>query len=222
MDAHMPPIGIKQLPPMPYLDEFSAFQTIKVAVNERGNTEKGLEMVATISNSLKLSAEESKAPCRRISFPLKPGMKQAALIVEDGTFEIYKSLTQAKLYLATNINWILEQYGDRYHICKEDVIMVVGTLIARDWAMMISGFRPQTTLTFNVRAPSDRVEGETWGNWTVSYGEKGLEKNMAAELDKKDHKFSCKVSRVLSFSPNAVLLARLKFPPAGLEPTLYP
>ncbi|WVW80744.1 hypothetical protein I302_102730 [Kwoniella bestiolae CBS 10118] len=236
MDAHLPPVGVRQLPPMPYLDEFGALHTNRVAVNARGTTEKGLDIVAALTNFIKPTGESSqKAVSRRIPFPLKPGMKQAALIVEDGTFEIYKSLAEARSYLTANIHWILQEFGDQHQISKEDVIIVVGTLTARNYAMVISNFTPRTTLTFNVHASSYRTDGEPWGTWTVnreppvdlskafkSPSGKASEEKKNSELDEHELKYSCKVSRCSSTAADAVLLAKLKFPPGGSDPTLYP
>ena len=57
-------------------------------------------------------------------------MKQAALVVDDGVFEIYKSFAEARSYLSANINWILQHFGDSHSIRKEDVI-IVGLAICR-------------------------------------------------------------------------------------------
>jgi hypothetical protein len=65
-----------------------------------------------------------KAVSRRISHPLRPGMKQASLVVDDGVFEIFKSFSEARAYLIVNIDWILHHFGDSHAIAKEDVIVV--------------------------------------------------------------------------------------------------
>lgn len=98
-------------------------------------------------------------------FPLRPGMKQATLIVDDGQFEIYRSFAEAKAFLQANINWILAEFGEREHIEKQDVMLVVGALTAHNYAMMVSNFAPRTTLTFNVH--SKQESGEPWGTWSV-------------------------------------------------------
>ncbi|OCF45644.1 TKL/TKL-CCIN protein kinase [Kwoniella heveanensis CBS 569] len=252
MDAQVPPIGVKSLPPMPYLDEFSSLQTARSPVNARGTTDKGLDMVAALTNFIKPSGERSqKAISRRLSLPLRPGMKQAALIVEDGQFEIYKSLAECRSYLTCNIDWILDNFGDQHQISKEDVIIVVGTLSARCYAMVVSNFAPRTALTFNVHAASYRVNGEPWGTWTVNKQSEvdrsrafksalGLQtapsqpapetpapastsmRRNTAELDEQEFKYTCKVSKVSTSHADCVLLAKLKFPPGGSDPTLYP
>ncbi|WVF67899.1 hypothetical protein IAT40_002660 [Kwoniella sp. CBS 6097] len=252
MDAQVPPIGVKSLPPMPYLDEFSSLQTTRSPVNARGTTEKGLDMVAALTNFIKSSGERSqKAVSRKLSLPLRPGMKQAALVVEDGQFEIYKSLAECRAYLACNIDWILTTFGDQHQISKEDVIIVVGTLSARCYAMVVSNFAPRTALTFNVHAVSYRVKGEPWGTWTVNKQQTvdrsrafksalGLQgstsqgptspdsqvltptRKSTAELDEQEFKYTCKVSKVSASPADCVLLAKLRFPPGGSDPRLYP
>ncbi|WVR08680.1 hypothetical protein IAU60_005738 [Kwoniella sp. DSM 27419] len=217
LDAHMPVLGEEQ-PPFSHLPDFSSAQIVTAAVNTRGATEKGLDMVAAFTNYMKPSGEgDQGAISRKIDFPLRPGMKQAALVVEDGQFEIFKSLTIHRAYLTANIHWILDRYSDRHHIGKEDVIMVVGALTTRNYSMMVSNFAPRTTISFNVRAISQRVRGEPWGTWTVDR----RHASGSAILDENVLKYSCKVSK--AFNPAAaVLLAKLKFAPGASEPTLYP
>lgn len=51
-------------------------------------------------------------------------MKEAAIIVDDGVFEIYRSFSEARSYLIANIDWLLKRFGDAHSISKEDVIIV--------------------------------------------------------------------------------------------------
>ena len=55
---------------------------------------------------------------------LKPGMKQAMLLVDNGQFEMYNSIAEAREYLKRNIDWIIHTYGSAHWIGKEDVIIV--------------------------------------------------------------------------------------------------
>lgn len=107
--------------------------------------------------------------------------------MDDAEFEIYKSFSEARAYLVSNIDWILKYYSDSHHISKEDVIIVVGTLAARNYAMAVSNFAPKTTLMFNVHADSQRKAGEPWGTWAV---------NRQREADEPDLQYICKVSKV--------------------------
>jgi hypothetical protein len=69
-------------------------------------------------------ADGRKPIARHLDFPLKPGRKQAALVVEEGQFEIYKSFDEARCYLMANIDWIMKHYGDRHQIKREDIMIV--------------------------------------------------------------------------------------------------
>lgn len=148
-------------------------------------------------------------------------MKQATLIVDDGQFEIYKTFAEAKTYLQANIGWILAEFGEREHVGKEDVMLVVGTLTAHNYAMMVSNFAPRTTLTFNVH--SKQESGAPWGTWSVARASIGgggatdqtavssvmsvanasnagtVNSNagsVAVDSDQQQLKFTCKVSKV--------------------------
>ena len=68
-----------------------------------------------------------KAISRRVAYPLKPGMKQATLVVDDGSCEILSSFSEARSYLSANVDWILLHFGDRHSISKEDVIIASQT-----------------------------------------------------------------------------------------------
>ncbi|WVQ86131.1 hypothetical protein IAT38_008299 [Cryptococcus sp. DSM 104549] len=251
LDAHVPPIGTYELPPMPYLDEFSSLQIRRTAVNPRGPSEVGRDVMAAVTTFFKSSGETSqKAISRRLPFPLKPGMKQAALIVEDGQFEIYKSMAEARAYLTANISWILRTFGEEHKIVKEDVIIVVGALTAVNFAMFISNFAPRTSFTFNVHAASSRASGESWGTWAVNRDEQSTDASRAFQgansrrptwdgdlptagerkekerlkEDQQELKYTCRVSTIPSepVAPEAVMLAKLRFPVGGSEPMLYP
>ncbi|ORX40883.1 hypothetical protein BD324DRAFT_647787 [Kockovaella imperatae] len=264
LDAHRPPLVThqRQLPPLPFLDEFSSLHTNGGPVNVRTAAEKGFDLVSSWTSFIRSSGEQTKqAVSRRITFPLRPGMKQAALIVDDGEFEIYDSFAEARAYLVANIDWILTEYGDAHHIAKEDIIMVVGTLKAANFAMLVSSFAPRTTITFNVHAKFET--GKPWGTWAVNRqsfdatkafkmssssavfqrstkgtegsslenwyadpyapggkGNYGVQSDVA--LNESELKYSVKVSTVTPGRREAVMLAKLRFPPGSNEPALYP
>ncbi|KAK4689262.1 hypothetical protein P7C73_g848, partial [Tremellales sp. Uapishka_1] len=234
MDARVPPMG-RDMPPQPFLDEFSSLQTTTTPVAVRSTAEKGLDLISGLTKFRKVSGETmSKAISRRISFPLKIGMKHASLIVDDGQFEIYRSFSEARAYLVANIDWILKRFGETHHIVKEDVIFVVGALSATNYAMIVSNFAPRTTLTFNVHA--QRPVNDPWGTWTIETASSSsvrLGDNSDDQLgifgprnrpdvDELELKYNCKVSKVPQQShKDTVLLAKLKFPVGGSDPGLY-
>jgi hypothetical protein len=45
-------------------------------------------------------------------------------VVEDGECSMYQSFEEARSYLISNIEWILENFGDKHHIVREDVMIV--------------------------------------------------------------------------------------------------
>lgn len=65
-----------------------------------------------------------KPIARHLDFPLRPGRRQAALVVEDAQCEIYKSFDEARAYLTDNIDWILQNFSEADHISREDVMIV--------------------------------------------------------------------------------------------------
>lgn len=98
---------------------------------------------------------------------------------------MYQSFDEARAYLMANIEWILETFGDKHHIVREDVMIVsvfnnvtyrssdahlqvVGTLTARYYAMIVSDFAPRTTVTFNIHADAARHPDEPWGTWSFN------------------------------------------------------
>jgi len=124
-----------------------------------------------------------KPIARHFDFPLKPGRRQAALVVEDARCDIYESFDEARSYMIENIDWILQNFGETHHVGREDIMIVsfwtcrvhneheliyqiVGNLTAQHYAMVVSDFSPRTTIKFNVHAESARAPGEAWGTWS--------------------------------------------------------
>ena len=60
MDANNPPLSATNLPPMPFLDEFSSLQTTKTIVNVRSAAERGLDMVNAFTRFIRSSGERSE------------------------------------------------------------------------------------------------------------------------------------------------------------------
>lgn len=60
LDAHKPQLELGNLPPMPYLDEFSSLGTFKTPVNVRSAAEKGLDLITALTTSFVRSSGETK------------------------------------------------------------------------------------------------------------------------------------------------------------------
>lgn len=65
-----------------------------------------------------------KPIARHFDFPLKPGRRQAALVVEDAQCDIYETFDEARTYLSENIDWILQNFGETHHVGREDIMIV--------------------------------------------------------------------------------------------------
>jgi hypothetical protein len=117
-----------------------------------------------------LSANARKPIARHLDFPLKPGRKQAALVVEEAKFEIYKSFDEARCYLMANIDWIMKHYGDRHQIKREDIMIVsqltLLPLMKDRWSVVSSAlcdgcFRVLATYDPQVQR-THRIGSRTW------------------------------------------------------------
>lgn len=60
LDAHSPPIGMPSLPPVPFLDEFSALQIASSPINVRSGLEKNLDRFVAWTKFTKSSGETAQ------------------------------------------------------------------------------------------------------------------------------------------------------------------
>jgi hypothetical protein len=90
-------------------DEFNALQTTQSSVSVQNTADKGLEIYTTLKMDVVRTPGEivkwvvswsrvnlTYAISRRYDIPLKPGMEQAMLVVDDGELETYRSFTEAR------------------------------------------------------------------------------------------------------------------------------
>lgn len=80
---------------------------------------------------LERSPINRKPIARHFDFPLRPGRRQAALVVEDAQCDIYETFDEARTYLSENIDWVLQNFGETHHVGRED-IMIVSQLTQRE------------------------------------------------------------------------------------------
>ncbi|WWD07245.1 hypothetical protein V865_005342 [Kwoniella europaea PYCC6329] len=112
----------------------------------------------------------TKAVRRQISVPMYPGRKAVRLIVADGKTQMIRDYSKLKAYLMENIDDILKTAEERGfgRMQRTDIILVVGVLIANNYAMAVSDFAPGATLKFNVLSPTRKSGKEPWGFWTLA------------------------------------------------------
>ncbi|WWC98460.1 hypothetical protein V866_005351 [Kwoniella sp. B9012] len=112
----------------------------------------------------------TKAVRRQISVPMYPGRKAVRLIVADGKTQMIRDYSKLKAYLMENIDDILktaEEHGFG-RMQRTDIVLVVGVLIANNYAMAVSDYAPGATLKFNVLSPTRKSGKEPWGFWTLA------------------------------------------------------
>ncbi|WVW80754.1 hypothetical protein I302_102740 [Kwoniella bestiolae CBS 10118] len=112
----------------------------------------------------------TKAVRRQISVPMYPGRKAVRLIVADGKMQMIKDYSDLKRYLVENIDGILRSAAEQGlgELQRTDIVMVVGVLVANNYAMAVSDFAPGATLKFNVLSPTRKSSKEPWGFWTLA------------------------------------------------------
>lgn len=154
------------------------------------------------------------------SFQLRAGHKVAYIYAETTIFRYISNLDVPKKWFQSNIDHIMKIYGKEQCLTREDIFLVIGALDAPDYASFVSHSHPDGQVNFNVFSPA-RV-GRTWGEFTLTSAEQGLEPS--SETERQDSMVGAvtasNVSRVKGSEPwDSVLLARLRFKPDLAEAT---
>ncbi|ESK86494.1 hypothetical protein Moror_9860 [Moniliophthora roreri MCA 2997] len=159
----------------------------------------------------------SQSVTRRYSFPLRAGHKAAYLCTETTIYRYVESLDAPKKWFKANADLVLDVYGEKHHIQREDLYFVIGTLDAPDHALFVSHNHPDGQAHFNVY--TSNKSKQPWGTFTTDT-EVPLEMGgpVYHEEVKSQSLSASKVSN--NGDPwNTVLVARLRFKPDVLEPT---
>ncbi|OAX38567.1 hypothetical protein K503DRAFT_816887 [Rhizopogon vinicolor AM-OR11-026] len=161
---------------------------------------------------------------RRHPFPLRAGRKAAYICAESTMYRFIEDLAAPKEWFKANVNSIIKEYAPRHPIQKEDVVVVVGTLCAPEYALFVSHSHPSGQAYFNVF--SDRKSGRQWGTFTTDtdYPSDEGGPSYIEEIPSK----AIFVNKVSPVRLNAgsddkdwdtLMLARLRFPTDATEPT---
>ncbi|KAK7032471.1 hypothetical protein VNI00_013030 [Paramarasmius palmivorus] len=159
----------------------------------------------------------SQSIARRYSFPLRAGHKTAYLCTESTVYRYIESLDAPKRWFKANVDTILDVYGEKHHIQKEDLYFVIGTLDSPDYALFVSHKHPDGQAHFNVYTSTKAKQ--PWGTFTTDTGVQ-LEMGGPVYHEEVDAKI-LSASKVSSNGGpwNTVLVARLRFKPNELAPT---
>ncbi|KAK1225756.1 hypothetical protein PQX77_011299 [Marasmius sp. AFHP31] len=184
--------------------------------DKRNAAQRGLDAIAgflTFRNGLL-----PQGLVRRYSYPLRAGHKAAYLCTESTVYRYVESLDAPKKWFKANVDTILEVFGAKHHIQKEDLYFVIGTLDAPDYGLFVSHSHPDGQVHFNVYT-STRSK-QAWGSFTTDtavpaeVGGPNYDEPVSAKQVNNS-----KVSNVPGSSWETVLIARLRFKPDVLEPT---
>ncbi|KZT67818.1 kinase-like protein, partial [Daedalea quercina L-15889] len=144
--------------------------------------------------------------------------KAAYLFAESTAYRYMDDLWELKRWLKANIDAILKEYGVEHNIGREDVILVIGTLEARDYALYASHGHLDGELDFNVYS-SPRA-GRPWGYFSVPNALSSRVEGYAFDDPEGSQWDAEKVSTVKQGGKwDAVLFARLRFTTDSVEPT---
>ncbi|KAH8085212.1 kinase-like domain-containing protein, partial [Filobasidium floriforme] len=225
-----PPANICLPLPIPTLqDPPTGSGLTEKTVSMRNAALRAIDSVTSLTNSVIrfVSRQNGQVEAERdiewtYSVPLSAlaQPKRAGLVIYEGKYVFLNDREPAREYLKVNAEAIPAAYGDQHRIKKEDIIIIVGGLFSTEWALMMASRDYGSTINFNVH--KQRPNGEPWGTWSiVQDSRKRLETN--DEANAPQTRFVTKVSKS-SDTPQAVLLARLKFPTSGINrdvPTLH-
>ncbi|KAG1729968.1 uncharacterized protein EDB91DRAFT_1310825 [Suillus paluster] len=192
--------------------------------SRRTVTQRGLELISgLLTFGLVDNRSYTEHISRRHPFPLRAGHKAAYIYVESTMYRFMEDLTAPKEWFKANVNAIIKEYAPRHPIQKEDVIVVVGTLCAPEYALFVSHSHPDGQAYFNVF--SDRENGRPWGTFTIDTEYPSDEGGPSYEEIPRKAVFASKVSPVRMNAGSddkewdTLMLARLRFPIDATEPT---
>ncbi|OAX33071.1 hypothetical protein K503DRAFT_869785 [Rhizopogon vinicolor AM-OR11-026] len=210
---------------IPSLGGYGSIRTGKKFDSKLTVTQRGIDLISgLLTFGLANDGTYSEHISRRHSFPLRAGHKAAYICVESTMYRFIEDLTAPKEWFKANVNAIVKEYAPRHPIQKEDVVVVVGTLCAPEYALLVSHSHPNGQAHFNVF--SDRKTGGQWGAFTTDT-EYPSDEGGPLYIEEIPPKamLTSKVSPV-RMNPGSddndwdtLMLARLRFPTDATEPT---
>ncbi|OJA20637.1 hypothetical protein AZE42_09915 [Rhizopogon vesiculosus] len=210
---------------IPSLGGYGSIRTGKKFDSKLTVTQRGRDLISgLLTFGLANDGTYSEHISRRHSFPLRAGHKAAYICAESTMYQFIEDLTAPKEWFKANVNAIVKEYAPRHPIQKEDVIVVVGTLRAPEYALFVSHSHPNGQAHFNVF--SDHKTGGQWGAFTTDteYPSDEGGPSYIEEIPPKAM-FTSKVSPVRMNAGSddtdwdTLMLARLRFPTDATEPT---
>ncbi|KAF8547149.1 hypothetical protein OG21DRAFT_959723 [Imleria badia] len=209
---------------LPSMYGYGKFEVQKQEEGKRSVAQRGLDAISVFL-TFKTRGDRSHPEriARQYAFPLVQGKPTAHLCVEKTVHRYMEPLEAPMTWFKQHVDLILEVYAPRHAIRREDLILVVGTLDAPDWAVFVSDDHVDGRAQFNVF--SGREKGEPWGMYTMEPAiNNGNTGPTGRWVDVGQGTFASKVSCVTvsghDVAGDTVMLAGLRFEQAMQAPTV--
>ncbi|PPQ73056.1 hypothetical protein CVT26_014648 [Gymnopilus dilepis] len=199
---------------LPLMTKYGNTSKGRLRLDKRNVAQKGLNAFS----SLLASRGRDISVSRRHSFVMHPGHPSAHLYAESLEYHYLKKLDAAKVWFQDNVDSIMQIYGKRHSIQKEDLYLVISLLQANHYALFVNHGHPGGLIHFNVSSAPKK--GRPWGSFSTELTIQPTRSAVAscADVDSAERTWSSKVSNANDV-PKAVLLGRLRFKPDNLIPT---
>ncbi|CCM04156.1 uncharacterized protein FIBRA_06318 [Fibroporia radiculosa] len=174
---------------------------------------RGMDLLR-ISPWTTVSAQQSDR-----SFVLRGGRVEAYLLTKSTKRYFMSSLQPAMTWFMEHINTIVDVYGKQYHISREDLYLVTGTLEAKKHALFVSDNHEDGKLLF-IPHPHPQI-GQPWGHFAITTDPLSTDTKVSQPSVNKITDGRSKISLVSSLDGywDTVLVARLRFKAGHVEPT---
>lgn len=200
---------------MPSLAGYGNVTVASQRIEKRNTAQRAIDRVSGIVSRKNVS--------RRYQSPLRMGHKTAHLFTESAMYHYVADadLAAPRKWFQANVEQVLEIYGTDHAVQREDLMLVIGTLDAQDYALFVSHSHPDGEVDFEVFGRP--APGEPWGKFTTTtdLSESAGPTYRVPGQDTPRVISGSKVS--VTKKPgepwDTVLLARLRFPTDKEEPT---
>ncbi|KIM38803.1 hypothetical protein M413DRAFT_29751 [Hebeloma cylindrosporum] len=98
-----------------------------------------------------------------VSFPLKGGEEAAHMYTGSTRHRCFQADDSLMEWFESSIEKIVEIYGADHDVTREDLVLMIGTLDAQDYALFVSACHREGTVTFEVNV--EPQVGQPWGEF---------------------------------------------------------
>ncbi|KAF7356274.1 Protein kinase domain-containing protein [Mycena venus] len=185
----------------------SALPIVPAVIQKHNQSDRGLQ-----TRGIKFidKLKPGPSPVVKRTYAISALGETAHLIAEKAEHQYFEHLDVLKKWFRGNVQAIVEKYHPE--CLREELFLVVGTLNARDYALLVNhgSDNPEESFETQFHVLSSRRPGQAWG-YFKPFPMGGTDEMMQR---------ICKISDIGS-SRSTVLLSRLRFRPDELDPTTH-